>query len=212
MIIAIDGTAASGKGTLGRLLAAKYGYGYLDTGKIYRYVGLEAKRQKLSEADTEKLVSIVNGVTLEKLSNPELNSAEASTLAAKYSPVQAMRLAALSFQRNLANTPPGMVLDGRDIGTVVLPTADVKIFVDAEPEIRAGRRYKELSAIYPGVIYEDVLNDLLARDLRDKNRAVAPLKPATDAYLLDTSRLNIDAAYEAAVAIIEAARQGRKCG
>jgi CMP/dCMP kinase len=212
MNIAIDGTAASGKGTLGRLLAAKYGYGYLDTGKIYRYVGLEAKKQNLGEADIEKLVRIVHGVTLERLSNPELNSSEASTLAAKYSPIGAMRQAALSFQRRLANTPPGMVLDGRDIGTVVLPAADVKIFVDAEPEVRATRRFKELSAIYPGITYEDILKDLLARDFRDKNRAVAPLRPAADAHLLDTTHLNIDAAFEAAVAIVESAMQGRRCG
>ena len=212
MLIAIDGTAASGKGTLGRLLAAKYGYGYLDTGKIYRHVGVEAKKQNLSETDIEKLVSVVNKVTLEKLSNPELNSTEASKLAAKYSPISAMRQAALSFQRRLANTPPGMVLDGRDIGTVVLPNADVKVFVDAEPAVRAGRRFRELSMVYPNITYEAVLRDLLDRDAADKNRAVAPLMRADDACLLDTTHLNIDGAFEAVVAIVEAAKQGRKCG
>lgn len=209
MIIAIDGTAASGKGTLGRLLAAKYGLGYLDTGKLYRHVGMEAKKQDLNESDIEELVNIVRGVTLEKLSNPGLNSAEASKLAAKYSPISALREAALGFQRILAHRPPGMVLDGRDIGTVVLPDADIKLFVDADPKIRAERRFRELSATHPEITYEEVLGDLLDRDSRDKTRAISPLKQAADAHLLDTTNMDISTAIRAAIDIVEASRAGR---
>jgi cytidylate kinase len=209
VIIAIDGPAASGKGTLGKRLAAHYGYRHLDTGLIYRAVAkslLDAGQPLTDEAKaTAAAVALDAGL----LGDPALKTDAIGQAASVISVYPGVRAALVDFQRDFASHPPGAVLDGRDIGTVICPTADVKIFVVASPEERARRRAKEIAARGEPVDEAAVLADIKSRDERDRNRVAAPLKAAPDARLLDTSQLDIEGAVRAAIDIVEAVRAGR---
>jgi cytidylate kinase len=212
MIIAIDGPAASGKGTLGKRLAKHYGYRHLDTGVIYRAV---AKALLDAGADlTDEMIAVSAALELdpEKFGNPLLKTQAVGDAASVVSAIPKVREVLLNFQRQFAADPPGAVLDGRDIGTVIFPDADVKIFVTASPEVRARRRAAELEQAGGRIDEAEVLADIRRRDERDSTRAIAPLKAAPDAYLLDTTHLDIDAAFRAAIDIVEAVRAGRKRG
>jgi len=212
MIIAIDGPAASGKGTLGRRLAAHYGLRHLDTGLIYRAVAkalLDAGHPPNSRTHAAAAARALDPGTFEDAALKSQSVGEAASLV---STMPEVRDALVAFQREFGRTPPGAVLDGRDIGTVIFPDADVKIFVTATPQVRARRRAAELAAAGSDADEAAVLADILRRDERDMSRAVAPLKAAADAHLLDTTRLDIDAAFRAAIDIVEAVRAGRKRG
>ncbi len=206
MIIAIDGPAASGKGTLGRRLAAHYRLRHLDTGLIYRAVGkalLDAGRPLDRE---DEAAAAARALTAADLDDPALKTDAVGQAASKISVFPSVRAALLDFQRDFAAAPPGAVLDGRDIGTVICPAAEVKLFLVAAPEVRARRRYQELTGRGEAADEAAVLADIKARDERDRNRALAPLKAAPDAHLLDTTVLDIDAAVAAAIVIVEQVR------
>ncbi len=202
MIIAIDGPAASGKGTLARRIAAHYGLSYLDTGAIYRAVARDVKRAGGDLTDAAAATRAARALDASTLDDPALRERGAGEAASIVAGFAEVRGALLDFQRAFARKAPGAVLDGRDIGTVVLPDADVKIFVVAEPEVRAQRRYAEMAGRGEPVTYARVLDLIRQRDERDRGRAEAPLKAAADALLLDTTHLDIEAAFEAAVALI----------
>ena len=204
MIIAIDGPAAAGKGTLARRLAEHYGLRYLDTGALYRAVGLAVMRTGGEPEDAAAAEAAARNLDPALLEHPELRAAGTGVAASKVAAVPGVRAALLDFQRAFAAQPPGAVLDGRDIGTVVCPEADVKLFVTASPEVRARRRWLELKAAGEEVPFEEILAQVRERDERDMNRAEAPLRPAPDAHLLDTSELDIEAAFRAARRIIDA--------
>lgn len=209
MIIAIDGPAASGKGTLGKRLAEHYGYRHLDTGLIYRAVAkavLDAGHRLTDEA---RAVAAAAGLDAGQLESSDLKTDAMGQAASVISAYPGVRAALFDFQRHFANDPPGAVLDGRDIGTVICPHAEVKIFVVASPEVRARRRALEIVARGEAVDEAAVLDDIKKRDERDRNRAAAPLKAAPDAHLLDTSALDIEGAVRAAIDIVEAVRAGR---
>lgn len=209
MIIAIDGPAASGKGTLGKRLAHHYGYRHLDTGVIYRAVAF-ALLEAGSDLGNEALaVAAAMELDPEKFGNPVLKTQKVGDAASVVSAITKVREVLVNFQRQFAADPPGAVLDGRDIGTVICPDADVKIFVVADPHVRARRR--TLEALGRGEAADEaaVLADILKRDERDRNRAAAPLKAASDAYLLDNSQLDIESGVRAAIDIVEAVRAGR---
>ena len=210
MIIAIDGPAASGKGTLAKRLAAHYGYRHLDTGAIYRAVAYALISRGADLADKAAAVRAARGLDPQTFDNPELKSHQVGTAASVVSAYPEVREVLLNFQRQFAAHPPGAVLDGRDIGTVICPNADVKIFVVADPGVRARRRTLEAQARGETADEAAILADILARDDRDRNRAVAPLQPAADAYLLDNSHLDIEGGVRAAIDIIEAVRAGRR--
>jgi len=212
MIIAIDGPAASGKGTLGKRLAAHYGLRHLDTGLIYRAVAKAVLDAGQSPASRAHAAAAAKALDPEKFDEPALKSQAMGEAASLVSAMPEVRAALVTFQRAFGRTPPGAVLDGRDIGTVIFPDAEVKIFVTATPQVRARRRAAELAAADHRVDEAAVLADILRRDQRDTTRAVAPLEPAADAHLLDTTHLDIDAAFRAAVDIVEAVRAGRKRG
>ena len=207
MIIAIDGPAASGKGTLGKRLALHYGFRHLDTGLIYRAVAKTLLDAGHSPGNRARAVAAAEALDLSRFDEPALKDPALGDAASLVSAIPEVRGALLSFQRSFARTPPGAVLDGRDIGTVVCPDADVKVFVTATAEMRARRRAAELQAAGSNVNPSDVLADILRRDERDTKRATAPLKAAADAHVLDTTDLDIDAAVRAAVAIVERARR-----
>jgi cytidylate kinase len=212
MIIAIDGPAASGKGTLGKRLAGHYRLRHLDTGLIYRAVA-----KALVDAG-DRLDDVARATAAAKALDPGafdekvLKSHAVGEAASIVSALPEVRAALLAFQRDFGRAPPGAVLDGRDIGTVIFPDADVKIYVDATAEVRASRRAAEIAAAGGTVSEAEVLADIRRRDERDTQRAAAPLRPAPDAYLLDTTHLDIDAAFRAAIDIVEAVRAGRKRG
>ncbi len=199
MIIALDGPAASGKGTLARRIARELGYPHLDTGKLYRAVGMAVLRQGGDPTDAAAAEAAARGLDTDTLDDPELSGDDAAQAASKVSAIPAVRAALLEMQRAFAARPPGAVLDGRDIGTVVCPEADVKLYVTASDEIRAKRRHKELLDRGKVSIYARVLQDLKERDARDSARSVAPMKPAEDAVVLDTTVLDVEAAYVAAM-------------
>jgi len=203
MIIAVDGPAASGKGTLARRLARHYGLAHLDTGLIYRAVALKLLGEGQRPDDEAAAVAAARNLELDALGNEGLRSNAAGEAASIVAAMPAVRQAVLVLQRRFAARPGGAVLDGRDIGTVVCPDADVKLFITASPEVRARRRYDELKAAGTDIGFDAVLAEINARDERDSTRTVAPLRPAGDAHLLDTSDLDIEAAFRAAVAIIE---------
>ena len=204
IIIAIDGTAASGKGTLARKVAAALNCAYLDTGKLYRYIGLSIVREGHDPADEATAVNMAQQLkdTLDPsdLDDPELTSDDAGQAASKCAQFQPVRDVLLAFQREFAANPPqgkdGAVLDGRDIGTVICPDADVKLYIDAKTTVRAQRRAKELQSKGISVTYDAVLADMLERDKRDSGRTAAPMKPADDAKILDTSDMSIDEVLE----------------
>ncbi|MDZ4367316.1 MAG: (d)CMP kinase [Afipia sp.] len=209
MIIAIDGPAASGKGTLGKRLAHHYGYRHLDTGVIYRAVAQAMLEAGADLANEALAVAMAMELDPEKFGNPVLKTQKVGDAASVVSAIPKVREVLINFQRQFAADPPGAVLDGRDIGTVICPGADVKIFVVADPHVRARRRTLEARARGEAADEAAVLADILKRDERDQNRAVAPLKAAPDAYLLDNSQLDIESGVRAAIDIVEAVRAGR---
>jgi cytidylate kinase len=203
MIVAVDGPAASGKGTLARRLAGHYGLAYLDTGSLYRAVALAVVKSGKAPEDEAAAVQAAGRIDRAAIADDEIRRAGLGEAASIVAAFPAVRQQMLGLQRKIAATPPGAVLDGRDIGTVVCPDADVKLFVTALPEVRARRRLQELTRYGEAASYEDVLQWLIERDRRDETRPVAPLKRAPDAHLLDTSDLDIEATFQAAVAIID---------
>ncbi len=208
MIIAIDGPAASGKGTIGKRLAEHYGLRHLDTGLLYRAVAQAVLAAGHDPNDRARAIAAAQALDLSAFDETSLKRPGLAEAASIVSAVPEVRAALLEFQRAFAAAPPGAVLDGRDIGTVIAPHADVKIFLEASPEVRAHRRYLERKARGEDVNESEILADILRRDERDRTRAAAPLVRAPDAHLLDTTHLDIDAAFRAAVAIVEAARAG----
>ena len=215
MIITIDGPAAAGKGTLASALAERYHLAYFDTGMLYRAVGLDMILQGYSPEDEEKAEKIAQSLTFGKMiklsEHPDFRSQIGGDAASKVSALPKVRSALLKMQQDFSLNPVfadgtpanGVVYDGRDTGTVVCPHADIKFFVVASPEVRARRRYKEFAAKGINISYEQVLADLLARDKRDSERSTAPLKPAPDAILLDTSGMSIQQEIDSAVKIID---------
>jgi CMP/dCMP kinase len=210
MIIAIDGPAASGKGTLAKRLAAHYGLRHLDTGVIYRAVAHALISQSADLEDELAAIRAAQELDPATFDNPALKSQYVGTAASIVSAIPQVRAALVEFQQQFAAKPPGAVLDGRDIGTVICPNADVKIFVVAEPHVRAHRRTLEARGRGEAADEAVILADILARDERDQNRAAAPLKRAPDAYLLDNSQLDIEGGVRAAIDIVEAVRAGRR--
>ncbi|MFN3749636.1 MAG: (d)CMP kinase [Sphingorhabdus sp.] len=202
MIIAVDGPTASGKGTISRALAAHYGLPWLDTGLLYRAVG---RQLALNGGDPDQEADAVAACAFPDslLDDPVLRDEATGGLASRVSVHPGVRAALNKRQVDFANQPGGAVLDGRDIGTVIAPHADVKLFITASAEIRAERRFKEMQGRDASVEYETILADIRARDKRDSERADAPLKPAEDAHLLDTGNLTIGAAVQAAIALVE---------
>jgi len=207
MKIAIDGTAASGKGTLAKGLAKKLGYDYLDTGLLYRRLALDIHKKGLtkfnfinekgiiSNANINMLADITLNLTLPLSDHPDLRKQEISHLSAIIASIPEIREILFKKQRIFANKPPskaGVILDGRDIGSVILPEAKIKFFIDARPEIRAKRRYAELKSLNAEIQEETILDDLIKRDKADRTRQIAPLKRAPDAFFIDSSALNAD--------------------
>ncbi len=205
MIIAIDGPAASGKGTLGKRIAKHYGLAHLDTGLIYRAVAYALIRDCRPLTDEAEAAIAARKLDIDSLDEEKLRGSEMGAAASKVAAFPGVRAALVQLQRAFAARPEGAVLDGRDIGTVICPNAEVKLFVTATAEERANRRFKELAARGDPITYEEVLADIRARDERDTSRAVSPLRQAEDAALLDTTKMDIDAAFRAAVAIVDAA-------
>ncbi len=204
-ILAIDGPAAAGKGTLARRLALTLGYDYLDTGLLYRAVGMTVLRGRDDVADPAQVEALATALQSLDLVAPDLRSDEAAQMASKVAALPHVRLALLAIQRHFATHPPGglgAVLDGRDIGTVVCPEAPIKLFVTASLEKRAERRVKELQDRGLEAIQSEVLAEMRERDTRDSQRAVAPLVAAPDAFVLDTSALDADQAFTAALAFV----------
>ena len=201
-LIAVDGPAASGKGTIARALGRHFGVSHLDTGALYRAVALGAIRAGIDLDDGKAVGAKAMALDLSLLEDPELRGASAGEAASRLSALPEVRAALLAFQAAFAAQPGGAVLDGRDIGTVIAPHADAKLFVTAAPEVRARRRFLELTAAGRDVVEERILRDILARDARDMGRADAPLRQADDADLLDTSNLDIAAAVQQAVALV----------
>ena len=199
--IAIDGPAAAGKGSISRAVAAHYGFAHLDTGLLYRAVGAKVL---LGMAPEEAALTL----RAEDLEASELRSPEVAQAASRVAVLPAVRAALLNFQRSFARRAGGAVLDGRDIGTVICPEAEVKLFVTASAEVRAKRRHAELAAAGETSSLAQVHADVLERDARDSGRADAPLKPAADAVTLDTSAMTLEAAIAAAIEIIDARRGG----
>ncbi|MBA4788877.1 MAG: (d)CMP kinase [Pseudomonadota bacterium] len=207
LVIAIDGPAASGKGTLARRIAQTLGLPHLDTGLLYRAVGARCLKDGVLDDEAASLAA-ARMLDLATLDPEALRGAEAGAAASVVAARPAVRAALFELQRAFAAQPGGAVLDGRDIGTVICPDAPVKLFVTAAPEVRALRRFKELSARGSGQTLEDVLADIRERDARDSGRASAPLAKAEDAVLLDTSDLGIEDAFDAAMAVVRVKSPG----
>jgi cytidylate kinase len=212
IVIAVDGTAASGKGTLAKKLARHYGFAHLDSGALYRLAAfsvLEAKGDPKKEADALRGAQTMD---FNLAGDPRIRTDIVGQAASYVAAIPAVRAALLDFQRNFLEHPPGgspgAVMDGRDIGTVICPTATAKLYVDARPEIRARRRWAELKAMGIRRGEGDLLKELNARDAADKSRPISPLVQAPDAALLDTSDLGIDAAFAAALALVSAKVEG----
>ena len=207
-VIAIDGTFSSGKGTLAKKLATHFCFGYLDTGKLYRAVGARALASKIRTDNAGALAELTAHIKISELDDPGLKSGPVGAVASKIAVHPEVRDALFALQTQFAARPgkkfKGAVLDGRDIGTVICPDADVKLYVDARPSVRAERRYRELVSYGEQTSLEIVTADLMERDHRDQNRAEAPLKPAKNAHLLDTTNLSIDAAFEQAKTLVMA--------
>ena len=203
MIIAVDGPAASGKGTIARALAARFALPYMDTGLLYRATALNLLSTG-GDPDSEFAAARATDIAQIDFADPELKSETVGGIASRISAYPMVRQALLERQRRFAAQEGGAVLDGRDIGTVIAPHAEVKLFVTAAPEVRAERRLAELKRMGLDVHLPDVLADIRARDARDRDRAAAPLTMAEDAALLDTSEMSVEAAIAAAVATVEA--------
>ncbi len=214
LVIALDGPAASGKGTLAQLIAKQYGFAHLDTGALYRGVAAVILEAGGDPNNAEKAAVFARDFSIDQIENLNIRTKEVGAAASIVAANSEVRAALLDFQRRFAAAPPGgakgAVLDGRDIGTVVCPDATVKFFVTASPEARAGRRWRELKVANPDLEETAVYKDLLERDARDAARADAPMVAADDAELLDTTHLSIDAAFAAARRVIDGVF--RRCG
>jgi cytidylate kinase len=204
-VVAVDGPAASGKGTIAMRLGQLFGLPVLDTGLLYRAVGVVTARAGGLD-DPKACAAAAVTLTADQLDDPALRTREAGELASRVAVHPHVRAALLDFQRTFAEQEGGAVLDGRDIGTVICPAAPAKLFVTAAPEVRADRRWKQLAAQGEKVSFDDVLADIRRRDARDGGREAAPMRPAEDAVLLDTSQMTIEQAADAARRIVEAAR------
>ena len=202
MIIAVDGPAAAGKGTIARALARHYGYHFLDTGSLYRMVGLAALKAGGEPISPETAIAAARSLDPTSFTDAELRSETVGAAASIVAVIPEVRAALLDFQRSFARREPGAVLDGRDIGTVVCPDAEAKLFITASPEVRARRRQAELGS----ADYAVILAEIRARDARDSQRATSPLVAANDAVMLDTSEMDITAAVQAAITVVEARR------
>lgn len=208
-VIAVDGPAASGKGTIARALSKHFHLPHMDTGLLYRAVGLQLWRWGGDPSNEFEALRACDELGVDE-DDPELRSEPVSRIASRVSVYQSVRAALLKRQQEFASQPGGAVLDGRDIGTVVAPRADVKLFVTAAPEVRAERRLKELNARGMHAHFDEVLNDIRARDEQDSGREFAPLKEAADAVVLDTSELDADAAVAMAIRLVEERLSARK--
>jgi len=202
MLIAVDGPAASGKGTLAKSLANHFGLRYLDTGLIYRAVSLELISKKRDSSDEKFAIAAASNITENDLLRPELRDEKVASVASVVASYPRVRKAVINYQRSFAAEPPGAVLDGRDIGTVVCPDATAKIYLDANLEVRALRRSKELHDKGTKSIESRVLFEMKERDKRDRERNVAPLSIAEDAYIIDTSYLGCDQVFERAITFV----------
>lgn len=207
MVIAIDGPAASGKGTLAKRLAAHYGLPHLDTGLLYRAVALTVIDAGYNLDDHQAAARAAAALIVDRLADPRLRERAMGDAASRISAVPAVRSALLSWQQRFAGGADGAVLDGRDIGTVVCPQAQVKLFITAAPEERARRRHLELSRRGESSSLSAILEDIVARDARDAQRSTAPLRAAADAVVLDTTDLDPDEAFAAARAVVDGARR-----
>ena len=202
MIVAVDGPAAAGKGTVARAIARHFGYHFLDTGSLYRMVGLAVLRGGNDPNDRAAAIAAAQSLRPETFRDEDLRGEDIGNAASIVAVIAEVRAALLDFQRKFAGKPPGAVLDGRDIGTVVCPDAEVKLYITASPEVRARRRMAELAERGDAVPYETVLAEIRARDERDRSRVTAPLVAAADAAVIDTSAMGIEEAVAAAVATV----------
>jgi cytidylate kinase len=211
MIVAIDGPAASGKGTLAKRIAAHLGLAYLDTGLLYRAVARDVHRRGGALNDPAAAAAAAADLDPKTLEDPALRDPGLGEAASIVAGIPEVRAAILAYQRSFARSPQGAVLDGRDIGTVVCPDADVKLYITASAEVRAERRYREKLGRGEPAVLEVVLEDIRRRDERDAGREISPMRPAADAFLLDTSNLDIEAAFDTAVGVIsrKVAQRGR---
>ncbi len=203
LVIAVDGPAASGKGTLGRKLAAHFGLPHLDTGLLYRAVG--RKYLAAGGNDTAVAIAAAKSLHIGELADKTLHGEEIGRAASIISAIPEVRAALLEYQRKFSQQPQGAVLDGRDIGTVICPDADVKLYITASAKVRAQRRYEQQKKTEPTANYESILAAIMERDMRDSRRAAAPLSVASDAIAIDTSTMDIDAVFARAVEIITVA-------
>ena len=206
VVIAVDGPAASGKGTVSNSLANHFDFARLDTGLIYRALGLKVLGDGSDASDKQKVILLANQLSFEDLNQENLRSEKVGAVASRVAAIPDVRAVLLKFQRDFTAHPPakksGVVLDGRDIGTIVCPNANFKIFLIADKDVRATRRFKELQERGLRAIYSQILRDIVNRDARDSLRSVAPLEPAKDAFVLDTSKLSVDATFGAALKYI----------
>lgn len=202
MIIAIDGPASSGKGTLAKKLAKHYNLAYLNTGGLYRSVALDVINSGADQEDENALIKIARNAKLDNLDSPELYVEQVGGVASIVAKIQEIRKILFQYQRDFANQEGGAILDGRDIGTVICPDADYKLYVTASVEVRSERRYKEMLEKGKDVKYEDILTDVTQRDKRDFERKDSPMRPADDAVMLDTSTMSIDDVFKKAVELI----------
>ena len=205
IVIAVDGPAAAGKGTLSRLLASHYGLHHLDTGLTYRATAKALLDRGLPLDDEDLAADIARTLDLGHLDRSVLSAHDIGEAASKVAVMPKVRRALVEAQRTFAATPPGAVLDGRDIGTVVCPNALIKFYVTASPEVRARRRHDEITASGGSADLDGILADIIKRDARDSERADSPLRPASDAHLLDTTKMSIETAFEAARILMDAA-------
>ncbi|MDP3746504.1 MAG: (d)CMP kinase [Phenylobacterium sp.] len=205
-VIAVDGPAASGKGTIAHRLGEAYGMPVLDSGLLYRAVGVLAAREGIDFDAVARVTAVAQALTAEMLGDPAFRTREAGEAASRVAIHTPVRLALREMQQAFARRPGGAVIDGRDIGTVIAPEAPAKLYVTATPEVRAERRWKQLKGQGEAVSFEEILDDIRKRDARDGGRADSPMRPADDAVLLDTSEMTIEQATDAARRIVEAAR------
>jgi len=207
IVIAVDGTAASGKGTLAKRLARHFNFAHMDSGALYRLTALAVLEQQGDPANEADAVKGARTIDLSRAGDPKIRSDVIGKASSQVAAIPAVRQALFAFQKSFLAQPPGQssgaVMDGRDIGTVIAPDATAKLFIDAKPEVRAHRRRLELKSLGIDRLEADLLAEIMARDQADRNRAVSPLKQAPDASLLDTSTLGIDAAFAAALALVE---------